>query len=188
MSVARFIADQRTKYRVPHAVCCRFLGVSPAWFYKWVVRGRRDADPTGTPAPGAVAAAGQEPEPAQDPLVGSGRAGGGACAWAAAGRSLAGCGLGGSAAAAVAGYAGAGRVRGQRRHVRVAAGARGPVRGGVAGVGEHGRGLDASSAVAWPGPKRRRRGLTRPDMAAKPFPDLLGRDFTAPAPNVQVGR
>ena len=28
MSVARFIADQRTFYRVPHAVCCAILGVS----------------------------------------------------------------------------------------------------------------------------------------------------------------
>ena len=35
MSVARFIADQRTKYRVPHTVTCLLLGVSLAWFYKW---------------------------------------------------------------------------------------------------------------------------------------------------------
>jgi hypothetical protein len=33
--VARFIADQRTKYRVPHTVVCALLGVSLAWFYKW---------------------------------------------------------------------------------------------------------------------------------------------------------
>jgi len=32
-------------------------------------------------------------------------------------------------------------------------------------------------------PKRRRRGLTRPDRAAPPAPDLLGRDFTASKPN-----
>ena len=32
-------------------------------------------------------------------------------------------------------------------------------------------------------PKRRRRGLTRPDKAAAPAPDLLGRDFTASAPD-----
>ena len=36
MSVARFIADQRTFYRVPVAVCCAILGVSAGWFYKWV--------------------------------------------------------------------------------------------------------------------------------------------------------
>lgn len=35
MSVARFIADQRTKYRVPHTIVCALLGVSLAWFYKW---------------------------------------------------------------------------------------------------------------------------------------------------------
>lgn len=38
MSVARFIADQRTIYRVPHTVVCALLGVSLAWFYKWVAR------------------------------------------------------------------------------------------------------------------------------------------------------
>lgn len=40
MSVARFIADQRTRHRVPHAVCCRLLGRSQAWFYKWTARDR----------------------------------------------------------------------------------------------------------------------------------------------------
>lgn len=38
MSVARFIADQRTNYRVPHTVVCVLLGVSLAWFYKWIAR------------------------------------------------------------------------------------------------------------------------------------------------------
>ena len=38
MSVARFIADQRTMHRVPHAVTCAILGVSVSWFYKWVDR------------------------------------------------------------------------------------------------------------------------------------------------------
>jgi putative transposase len=36
VSVARFIADQRTNYRVPHTFTCALLGVSLAWFYKWV--------------------------------------------------------------------------------------------------------------------------------------------------------
>ena len=36
MSVARFIADQRTNYRVPHAMTCPLLGVSLSWFYKWL--------------------------------------------------------------------------------------------------------------------------------------------------------
>ncbi len=35
MSVASFIASQRTEYRVPHAKCCDWLGVSESWFYKW---------------------------------------------------------------------------------------------------------------------------------------------------------
>ena len=38
MSVARFIADQRTFYRVPHTVTCLLLGVSLSWFYKWLGR------------------------------------------------------------------------------------------------------------------------------------------------------
>ncbi|HVH94749.1 MAG TPA: IS3 family transposase, partial [Nocardioidaceae bacterium] len=36
--MARFIADQRTNYRVPHTVVCALLGVSLAWFYKWLGR------------------------------------------------------------------------------------------------------------------------------------------------------
>ena len=44
MSVARFIADQRAKYRVPHTVTCVLLGVSVAWFYKWI---NRADDPDG---------------------------------------------------------------------------------------------------------------------------------------------
>ena len=35
MSVARFIADQKTFWRVPVAMCCALLGVSVSWFYKW---------------------------------------------------------------------------------------------------------------------------------------------------------
>ena len=41
MSVARFVVDQRTFYRVPIAVCCAILGLSVSWFYKW--RGRANA-------------------------------------------------------------------------------------------------------------------------------------------------
>ena len=38
MSVARFIADQRARYRVPHTITCALLGVSVSWFYKWMLR------------------------------------------------------------------------------------------------------------------------------------------------------
>jgi putative transposase len=38
VSVAHFIADQRTNYRVPHTLSCLLLGVSLAWFYKWLDR------------------------------------------------------------------------------------------------------------------------------------------------------
>jgi transposase InsO family protein len=35
VSVAAFIATQRTQFQVPHATACRALGVSQAWLYKW---------------------------------------------------------------------------------------------------------------------------------------------------------
>ena len=43
MSVARFVADQRTLYRVPVAFTCVLLGLSVSWFYKW-----REHQPTRT--------------------------------------------------------------------------------------------------------------------------------------------
>jgi putative transposase len=39
--VAAFIAAQREVHDMPHAVACRALGVSQAWFYKW-----RNGDPS----------------------------------------------------------------------------------------------------------------------------------------------
>lgn len=32
MSVAEFVADQRTDYRVPHTFTCTLIGVSMSWF------------------------------------------------------------------------------------------------------------------------------------------------------------
>src|ERR1044072_4425995 len=29
------ISDQRTEHGIPHALSCRALGVSEAWYYKW---------------------------------------------------------------------------------------------------------------------------------------------------------
>jgi putative transposase len=49
VSLAALIAAQRAQHGIPHAVSCRALGVSPAWFYKWrggdrsLRRKRRDA-------------------------------------------------------------------------------------------------------------------------------------------------
>lgn len=35
MTVASFVASQRAKHQVPHAISCRTLGISESWFYKW---------------------------------------------------------------------------------------------------------------------------------------------------------
>lgn len=43
MSVARFIADQRTRYQVPVALTCALIGVSVSWFYKWFQRAQSPA-------------------------------------------------------------------------------------------------------------------------------------------------
>ena len=42
MTVASFVAAQRTDHGVPHALSCRALQVSESWFYKW-----RDRPSTG---------------------------------------------------------------------------------------------------------------------------------------------
>jgi transposase InsO family protein len=43
VSLAAFIADQRTSHQVPHVVACRALAVSESWFYKWHHRSRQPA-------------------------------------------------------------------------------------------------------------------------------------------------
>jgi putative transposase len=47
VSVARFIADQRTLHRVPHTLTCALLEVSESWFYKWVARASGPGAATG---------------------------------------------------------------------------------------------------------------------------------------------
>lgn len=130
MSVARFIADQRTFYRVPVAVCCAILGVSVGWFYKWVKapvsgqeRRRRDLD-----------------------------------------------------AAVRAFFEASGRTYGSPRIHRDL------VEAGWA-TGEN-TVADSMRRQGLQGRKpKRRKGLTKQDKKAAKFPDLLRRDFTAPAPN-----
>ena len=41
MSVASFVASQRTEHGIPDALTCRELELSESWFYKW-----RDREPT----------------------------------------------------------------------------------------------------------------------------------------------
>jgi putative transposase len=133
MSVASFVATQRTDHGVRHAITCRAIGVSPSWFYK-----RRDRPPT----------------PRQLRRV--------------------------SVDAAV------------RDSFEISGGGYGSPRVIVdlreAGWRVSKKSVEASMSrqglVARPLP-RRRRCLTRPDKAAAPVPDLVKRDFTAPAINTK---
>jgi putative transposase len=131
MTVASFVATQRTEHGVPHVIACRALGVSESWFYKW-----RDRAPTRR----------QARRVSLDAVVRQ-------CFDASGGRY------------------GSPRVLADLREAgwRVAK-----------------KSVEASMArqrlVARPSP-RRRRGLTRPDKAAPPIPDLVKRVFTAPVIN-----
>lgn len=130
MSVASFVAAQRTDHDVAHALSCRALGLSESWFYKW-----RDRPPTPR----------QERRAQLDAAV--------------------------------------------RRSFEDSHGDYGSPRV-LADLREWGwrvskKSVEASMArqglVARP--KRRFRSLTRPDKAAPPAPDLLGRDFSAQTVN-----
>ena len=131
MSVASFVAAQRTDHGVPHVIACRALGVSTSWFYKW-----HDRPPTPRQARRA---------------------------------SL-------DAAVRHSFEASGGRYGSPRVHADLL----------EAGWRVAKKSVEASMArqglVARPSP-RRRRFLTRPDKAAAPIPDLVKRDFSAPAVN-----
>jgi transposase InsO family protein len=134
MTVASFIASQRTSHRVPHATSCRLLGVSESWFYKWhnrlpTARQRRRAD-----LDAAVKAS-------FDDSGGTPRTYGSPRVW----EDLVADGW----------------------QVSKTTVAKSMARQGLVGRS----------------PKRKRRSLTRPDKAAAPIPDLVGRDFTAEAIN-----
>jgi putative transposase len=131
VSVASFVAAQRTAHGVPHAVSCRVLGVSESWFYKW-----QNRPPT----------ARQQRRARLDADVR---------------RSY----------VEADGDYGSPRVRADLRAWgwRVS---KKTIEASMARQGLVGR------------PTRRRfRCLTRPDKAARPVPDLVKRDFTAPAIN-----
>ncbi|MCA1705045.1 MAG: IS3 family transposase [Actinobacteria bacterium] len=132
MSLAAFIADQRTSHDVPQALSCRALGVSESWFYKW-----HDRPPT--PA--------QQRRAAVDAAV--------KAAFTASGASY-----------------GSPRI-----HVDLVAD------GWTISVNTVAESMARQGLVARV--KKRRKNLTRQDKSKRPFPDLVCRDFTAPAPNVK---
>lgn len=130
MSLAAFIADQRTSHAVPVAVSCRALSVSESWYYKWHGRPPTERQRRRAELDAAVA----EVFDASDRTYGAPRiltelreAG-----WRVSKKS----------------------VEKSMRHQ------------GLAGR-----------------KKKRRKNLTRPDKAARYFPDLVKRDFTAKKPN-----
>jgi putative transposase len=131
MTVASFVAAQRTEHGVPHVISCRALGVSPSWFYKWrdrppTPRQQRRADLDAAVKRSFDASEGRYGSPrVLADLVDDG--------WRVSKKTV------------------------EASMIR--------------------QGLVAR-------PTRTRRGwLTRPDKAAPPAPDLVKRDFTAPAIN-----
>ena len=134
MSLAAFIADQRTSHRVPHTVACRALGVSQSWFYKWHHRCR---------VPSPV----EQRRLVLDAAVAE-------------------------AFEAAHGLHGSPRILVDLRAA-----------GWVVSEKTVAKSMARQGLVARR--KKRRKNLTRPDKRAVPFPDLVKRDFTAPAPNVK---
>jgi putative transposase len=133
MTVASFVAAQRTEHGVPHVISCRALGVSPSWFYKW-----RDRPPTPRQQRRAdLDAAVKRSFDASEGRYGSPRV---------------------LADLVDDGW------RVSKKSVEAS--------------------MTRQGLVARP--TRTRRGwLTRPDKAAPPVPDLVKRDFKAPAINLK---
>ena len=139
MSVARFIADQRTKYAVPVVFTCALLGISLSWFYKWIERAARPDAERGLFTTRAAR---------RDVLD-----------RAVKGMFITKRGLHGSPRLVV-------DLRAQGWIVSEKAVAASMRR----------QGLIARKV-------KRRNGLTVQDKTRAPFPDLIGRNFTADAPN-----
>ena len=139
MSVARFIADQRTRYQVAHTRVCALLGVSLAWFYKWIKR----AD-----GPGAASGLFTDTDRRRDAV---------------------------DRAVKVA-FKDAKGLHGSPRLHADLRDAGWEVSEKTVAESMRRQGLVARVI-------KRRGGLTRQDKTKRPFPDLLCRDFTAPAPN-----
>ena len=131
MSVASYIASQRTEHGVPHAVACRALGVSESWFYKWHDRASTPRQHRRVELTSAITEA----------------------------------------------FEASGRTYGSPRiHVELREAGWRVTKHTVAKL------MAAEGLVARA--KKRRQGLTRSDKRAVRFPDLVRRDFSAPAPNV----
>ena len=126
MSVASFVAAQRTDHGVPHVISCRALGLSQSWFYKWRDRPPTPREQRRAQLDAAVKASFEDSEA----TYGSPRVLADLLEW---------------------------------------------------GWKVSKKSVEASMArqglVARP--KRRFRSLTRPDKAAPPAPDLVGREFSA---------
>jgi transposase InsO family protein len=134
VSLAVFIADQRTSHQVPHAVACRALAVSESWFYKWHHRSRQSSPSEQRRAELDAAVA--------------------------------------EAFEAARGLHGSPRVLIDLRAA-----------GWTVSEKTVAKSMARQGLVARP--KKRRKNLTRPDKRAVPFPDLVKRDFAAPAQNLK---
>jgi putative transposase len=133
MTVASFVAAQRTDHGVPHVISCRVLGVSPSWFYKWRQRGPTPRQQRQARLDTAVKKSFDESD----------------------------------------GDYGSPRVLADLR---------------ADGWRVSKKSVEASMArqrLVGRATRRRFRCLTRPDKAAAPAPDLVKRDFTAPAINLK---
>jgi putative transposase len=133
VSVASFVAAQRTEHGVPHALTCRALELSESWFYKWRDRPLTLRQVRRRALDAEVRRSFEESD----------------------------------------GDYGSPRVRADLHQWgwRVS---KKTVEASMARQGLVGRAT-----------RRRFRSLTRPDKAAPPAPDLVKRDFTAPAINVK---